>query len=364
MLGRLVEVLLAEDGAQFSDLAQPLLVKPPGHLRPGEEFSFERYGYGSYVGAIGVKYEAWLDIAAQLLDVLPEEWKHLRPDDLCDYLWSCVTDVLEGTFDGQPNDLRDRLEVKLGSKLERWDFDVRVAGNEYVFGGGRVGAVSNGPHPFVFFVTDTDEDSVTDADPLVLYASNKDITELDWNPDRNAYLSGTVFAPTETAALTAVESVVLSVLGAGWAVGLFRRARHVDPASGLITRGAPTRETISMPLTLNGEAVSLTFATSRILWDCVASVPGDLSDIERAALGEHRVLDAIDRHLRLVRKVMTAAGDRADAVRAACRTAMAAVSTRDYGLAVTLAFSVVEGLLLEADHKDNVLARLTEAVAH
>jgi hypothetical protein len=48
----------------------------------------------------------------------------------------------------------------------------------------------------------------------------------------------------------------------------------------------------------------------------------------------------------------------------ACRLAALARSAVDYGVAVSLAFSVIEGLLLDPESKADVGARLAEAVAH
>jgi len=51
-------------------------------------------------------------------------------------------------------------------------------------------------------------------------------------------------------------------------------------------------------------------------------------------------------------------------LRNACRLAVNAEDSNDFGIAVTLAFGALEGLLLSSNEKQETLGRLSEAVAH
>ncbi len=93
-------------------------------------------------------------------------------------------------------------------------------------------------------------------------------------------------------------------------------------------------------------------------------VPPDLDDLGRRRVEQGEVERALERHDRLLEKLFRSESIRARELRAACRRAAQADTSTDFGLCITLAFSCIEGLLLDPKSKADVLSRLAEAVAH
>jgi Apea-like HEPN len=93
-------------------------------------------------------------------------------------------------------------------------------------------------------------------------------------------------------------------------------------------------------------------------------LPSDLEDIDRQATRIGGLESVLARHHRLLGRLFSSESVRARELRAACRRAVQAEFSGDFGLKVALAFSCLEGLLLEPTSKEEVLGRLSEAVAH
>jgi hypothetical protein len=94
------------------------------------------------------------------------------------------------------------------------------------------------------------------------------------------------------------------------------------------------------------------------------SLPPDLTELEKHVHAAGDVTKALDRQLRFVTKVLAGNSSRAAEIRNACRLAVDAADGDEFGVAITLAFACLEGLLLARTTKDEVLGRLSEAVAH
>jgi hypothetical protein len=173
-------------------------------------------------------------------------------------------------------------------------------------------------------------------------------------------LAGEVFAPTELGAMVAAERTVEAFLGASTALGL---VTHVDLIPG--ARGKTDLEHLEEYVEVSGKRRPFGQRVEDILERLVLrGAPPDLSDLERMQLerGNHEA--ALARHTRTLAKTLGSDSDRALQVRNACRLALRAIHDGDAGVAMTLAFCVIEGLLLEPGQEDNVVARLSEAVAH
>lgn len=168
---------------------------------------------------------------------------------------------------------------------------------------------------------------------------------------RQLCLTGTILAHTMSGALVVAERASLTVLGAGIASGVFAYS-------------PPPRPVAAASVTINGEVNYFEPTTQGIIAGCWLDFPRDLSEIERTSLLQGRVEHAITRHLRTFARALSAAGTRAEEIRNACRTACVAVTSGDEGVALTLCFALIEGLLLDTAHGENVLARLREAIAH
>lgn len=94
-------------------------------------------------------------------------------------------------------------------------------------------------------------------------------------------------------------------------------------------------------------------------------VPTEISDLERKRLegGEGEYDRVLARHLRMLRKVLCGADPRASELRNACRIAVNADISDDPGVAILLAFGVLEGVLL-SNRQDESTGRLIEAITH
>ena len=165
-------------------------------------------------------------------------------------------------------------------------------------------------------------------------------------------LSGRVSAKTVLGAQVAVERLALAWIGAAYSLGLVEL--HFDPESlqypGTVSRLGEVERPLS------AEATHIVEVT-------VPCLPSDSSELEAraAALGDER--KPIERHIRLLRRLMIDGAPRAQQLRDACRMAAVAATSFDFGVSVTLAFSVIEGLLLDPIDRDDLVARLAEAVA-
>lgn len=174
-------------------------------------------------------------------------------------------------------------------------------------------------------------------------------------------LVGSVKAATREGAILNSERIIDAVLGAMRTIGI---ARFIDSRSPvakrpdiLITSISPKRgqdDFRSPAAALYGDRLASIFF----------GLPVDLSDLEKAVLGSGDAAQALARHRRSLAKVLAGTSQRAQEVRNACRLAINAEHSLDFGVLVTLAFSCLEGLLLQSHVTESVLARLAEAVAH
>ena len=174
-------------------------------------------------------------------------------------------------------------------------------------------------------------------------------------------VGGLVTAATREGAAMNAERVIDVVLGA---VRVFRFAHFIEsrtlsnrrPEIWLMAR-SPRYDRDDGPAIL---AALYADRLASISFD----VPSDLSELERSVLASGDAPQALTRHLRGVERVLAGTSKRAREVQNACRLAISAEHSLDFGVLVTLAFSCLEGLLLPPHVTDNVLARLSEAVAH
>lgn len=314
------------DHDDVSGVAPPLLQRTPSHLRDGEVLSFELDGNTFDIFPMYVTYEAALHVATRLLDALPQESHIETAYELRQMLWARLeSEYVQGTRPTEVNlgAVVEMLHTELTQPATKWEYTA-----DFGFGDPNVPVAIN----------------IAGAAPLQLISATRD--------DGRTVLRvrGSVLAHTQEGALFAVEQRVLEAVGAALVVGVLRHTRKLE-----------AEPTIFVSL---GVSMAFTHATQAVLARCGAQIPRELLELERKALTNGDVERAIRRHLALVHRVLGNTHGRADAVRNACRVAALSLATLDDGIALTLAFSVLEGLLLDSEQTENVLARLTEAVAH
>jgi hypothetical protein len=93
-------------------------------------------------------------------------------------------------------------------------------------------------------------------------------------------------------------------------------------------------------------------------------VPPKLNDLELKHTEAGQIEKVLERQVRQLRRVMGSADDHAKKLQRAAALLLKASVTRDIELAITYAFTCLEGILLEATKTENVLSRLAEAVAY
>jgi hypothetical protein len=305
-----------------------LLPVNPSHLRRGEMMSFQFEGHidgeRPTIEPIYVPYHTCRDIANELFDT-PHGATYASPEEIHDVLeHALLTRNVHDAAEVNVNAVVDALIETLAAKPQQWeirsaflpspDFDIDVA---FDFGDGQ---------------------------PLRL------AMDVEAQP-KTLCLTGTILAHTIGGALVVAEKAALTILGAGIASGVFAYS-------------PPRRPVPVASVMINGEVSYFEPTTQGIIAGCWADYPRDLSEIERASLLEGRSEHAVTRHLRTFAKALRASGARADEIRNACRTACLAATASDEGVALTLCFALIEGLLLDTALGENVLARLREAVAH
>lgn len=177
-------------------------------------------------------------------------------------------------------------------------------------------------------------------------------------------LKGTVPAATFNGAIRRAERVLDEFLGALRAAGMCQFAGGgLRPDSTLATIRVDDgwHVTLKEEFTLAPEYTERVRGTRMVL-------PDDLSDPERRELSKDNKAAALNkalaRHTRFLKKVLAGATEHASAVRNACRLAVNAEMTGDFGVAMALAFACLEGLLLADSGKEDVVAKLSEAVTH
>lgn len=181
---------------------------------------------------------------------------------------------------------------------------------------------------------------------------------------RGVAIRGAVRAATPSGVATRAEAIVDEVCGALRALGM---ACFV-PLPGRGFNGL--FGTVDLPaVTVTGQKwfehpVDLDPAYVLRLPRLVLTIPTELGDIQRQQVARGDLDGALGLQHRLLRKVIGGASSRAEEVRSGSRRLVQAELASDFGVAVTLAFSAVEGLLLDPSHKEGTVGRLTEAVAH
>jgi hypothetical protein len=172
---------------------------------------------------------------------------------------------------------------------------------------------------------------------------------------------GAVDAATREGAMHAAERTIDSVLGATRTMGFSRFFESRHPAAkrpGIALKAlAPERPQDDFP------APAAAVYADR-LSSVMFSVPEDLSELEKSVLNSGDCTAALSRHVRVLTNLLAGSGARARELRNACRLSINAEHSSEFGVLVTLAFSSLEGLLLQPHVRDDVLARLAEAVAH
>ena len=174
-------------------------------------------------------------------------------------------------------------------------------------------------------------------------------------------LTAAVAAATREGAVLTAERLLDTVIGAMRAVGVCRflesRNPHAKRPMMNLLSVAPRRPEDDFPAPM-----------ASIYADRLASlyfeVPADLNDLERRVLSDGDQPRALGRHLRTVVKTLAGVSERAQEVRNACGVAINAEHCLDFGVLVSVAFSCLEGLLLNPKDKSDVTARLSEAIAH
>jgi hypothetical protein len=167
-------------------------------------------------------------------------------------------------------------------------------------------------------------------------------------------VQGAINAATTEGAVTEVERLIDTVLGAMRTVGM---CFYVDRTAAQALRsilggqGPAERPTIM----LDGEQKPLAALYADRLSSMVFSMP-ELSRLEKQA-GQ-----GAERQIRAMRKLLENDSRAGRTIRNACRLAINAEDAHDPGVFVTLAFTCLEGLLLDAGESEQVLGRLVEAI--
>ena len=178
------------------------------------------------------------------------------------------------------------------------------------------------------------------------------------DPDVVSVLKGSVQAATDLGALHRAQEVLDTFLGAFRTAGMcvFWGWRPEIPK---IRIDDGWRTSFAEEYMLSPEYARRAFGTRFI-------VPGDLSGIEQREAAERggAASSPSARHLRYVRKILAGTSQHAAAVRNCCRLAVVAENTREFGLAIVVGFGCLEGLLLSDSGKEDVVAKLSEAVVH
>lgn len=180
-------------------------------------------------------------------------------------------------------------------------------------------------------------------------------------------LTGITLASTEESAVIRVERIVDELLGALRALKLLAFVEGRDSLQSLIAQGLfQLKHGVPLVEWQSGAIAATPLATvyTERLRACRLQIPTDLSDTERVSIEKGEISDGLARRFRLLTRVLAGSEPRAAIVRNACRLAINAEHSLEFGVTVTLAFSCLEGLLLP--HKDigDKVASLKEAVAH
>ena len=173
-------------------------------------------------------------------------------------------------------------------------------------------------------------------------------------------LQGTVEAPTRGGALVQAERTLDSFLGATLALDLAWFLR--ESGDSRIKRAR--RESPPPVIQIDDEVSHLGSLYADRLAGYRLQAPGrdnlELMDGSPAETFEVN----FRRRLQRLADVLCGTSEQATNVRASCRLAMNAEDANDFGIFISLAFTCIEGLLLEHKKKEDVTARLAEAAAY
>lgn len=189
---------------------------------------------------------------------------------------------------------------------------------------------------------------------------------LDNGKFRGLRARGAAEAANLTRVIRKAESLIDDVCGTLRALGLARFVPLPQRIPGMekLLGTAVLPEVKVTGAKWRGEPVPLdTSYVARL--SCLAlTVPKELDDLQRRRLATGDLEGALSFQHRTLHRVLGSATARAFELRAACRRVVQAELSSDFGILVTLAFSAIEGLLLESTDKEEVTGRLSEAVSH
>jgi hypothetical protein len=169
-------------------------------------------------------------------------------------------------------------------------------------------------------------------------------------------VSGQVNAATEPSAIEAVEDLIAALLGVVQVLDLCVIAAPL-PGSRHSAQVAMTPHETDIPSELSADISAGVAGT-------LFRVPPKLNDLELKHTEAGQIEKVLERQVRQLRRVMGSADDHAKKLQRAAALLLKASVTRDIELAITYAFTCLEGILLEATKTENVLSRLAEAVAY
>ncbi len=167
------------------------------------------------------------------------------------------------------------------------------------------------------------------------------------------HLSGKVQAKSWRSAYSRANACAVEFAGCLWALGL---AMIPPPLEGFTP-------SVLLRLQARPKAVPEDLAVAEPLASIITALrfclPDDLTDLEKK--DNER---ALDRKYRQLASIYAKDGDRERQVRNASRLAAHALVSSDTGMALVYSFMSLEGLLLDRSDTQNVLARLSEALAY
>lgn len=316
----------------------------PGEVYQRHEGRLERWQL------IASSWEA-REIAAELLPLLGEDAGFLDPAELKEFLDHCVR-VAEEDLDakygieGYVQFVREAIyrELDDGAGLFKFEVGVPIDGflvTPEAWGETRQFRVSG--------------NAVSGALPLVL--------------------QGETVARTSVGAHRKAEDTVKAFVGAAYSLGILGYLPALDGCVPSWSTGwaAPVDGACSVTITpvddraLNAppqENLDASPGLRAALHGIVGAYPRDLSELESTQLKANHIGAALGRRVRALKGVMVGASEASEGMRSLCGLACAAASTDDPGISLSLAFSVVEGLLLDPSQDSDVQARLREAVAY
>ncbi len=174
-------------------------------------------------------------------------------------------------------------------------------------------------------------------------------------------LTGTTEACTPYGAIEDAEQAIRLILGAALALN--------TAVLTFQTPGFSSQIPISISPRVTSHPIFMEPALARVASQCLFIIPRDLSDLETAQMRKGDGSSATQRIQRNLVKLAAVDSNRAGEVRNAARlylageSSAASASSASYGMAVTYYFMCLEALLMEKTTKENIQARLTEAVA-